>query len=349
MAIRRITDLSAVHFNEDYFKDTRKYADLMYSALEMSWNLNGEEHSKFQSVQTTVADLSSFITYDLLKGNAIIDGDKLFTGDIQLSNGLNLSGNFYLNYPGPVNNYVMSVNVNTFTAYAKSNLNLLTNSLCADTNTLKLIASNSLIGNAQTLDLNATSNANINANTITLNANNNIVLSPKKNISIQLDSNATNSNFSVERNGEKIMNTYVNNNGENCVQFAHTIQGTALQALWADLAELYESDQQYLPGTLVKFGGSKEITIATDEVNAVITTNPGFVLNSTKENCQGIALVGRTPVRVFGKVNKFDNLYLSDIPGVASTKVNGKVIAKALNTKTTEDIDLLECVVKLEF
>lgn len=85
--------------------------------------------------------------------------------------------------------------------------------------------------------------------------------------------------------------------------------GCALCALWADLAETYESDRDYEPGTLVRFGGEKEITIAHDEANAVITTNPGLILNSDRHGCQ-IALVGRTPVNVVGKVKKFDKIYL---------------------------------------
>lgn len=85
--------------------------------------------------------------------------------------------------------------------------------------------------------------------------------------------------------------------------------GVALCAKWADLAETYESDSEYEPGTLVRFGGDKEITIARGEVNAVITSRPGLILNSDRHGCQ-IALVGRTPVKVVGKVRKFDKIYL---------------------------------------
>ena len=81
----------------------------------------------------------------------------------------------------------------------------------------------------------------------------------------------------------------------NNFHFKSDIYGCAMSARWADLAELYETDDIYKPGTLVKFGGEKEITIATDEANAVITTKPAFTMNSDcNGTSQGIALTGRT-------------------------------------------------------
>ena len=64
--------------------------------------------------------------------------------------------------------------------------------------------------------------------------------------------------------------------------FSNPINGTAMRAKWADLAEGYEMDQHYEPGTFVKFGGEKEMTIADYEANAVITTKPGLILGSEK-------------------------------------------------------------------
>lgn len=155
--------------------------------------------------------------------------------------------------------------------------------------------------------------------------------------------------------------------------FTQVIQGTAYRAQWGDLAEYYESDKEYPKGTLVKFGGEKEITIADTNVNAVITSEPGFILNNQMISGQAIALVGRVPVRVIGKCNKFDYLTLSNIPGVA-TKIFDKlefslegmsqtsntidnsyyslnssnIIARALENKNYEDEGLILCVVKLE-
>ena len=139
--------------------------------------------------------------------------------------------------------------------------------------------------------------------------------------------------------------------GTTCT-FSKTIQGTALNALWGDLAEFYESDNEYPKGTLVKFGGEKEITIADDEVNAVITSQPGVLLNSQMENGQAIALCGRVPVRVIGKVNKFEYLTLSEIPGVARAlddeEFSMNVVARALEDKETEEEGLVLCVVKFD-
>ena len=132
---------------------------------------------------------------------------------------------------------------------------------------------------------------------------------------------------------------------------------TASQAYWGDLAEIYRADADYEPGTLVKLGGEKEITVASEsEANAVITSNPGFVLNyGDKEEeegvfFKGIALTGRVPVRVKGVVEKFGKIYLSDEPGIGTTQKpseDSKVIGRALESKATEDVDLVECTVQL--
>lgn len=163
--------------------------------------------------------------------------------------------------------------------------------------------------------------------------------------------------------------SYVNCSGT--WNFSSTIQGTAYRALWGDLAEYYKSDNNYPKGTLVQFGGEKEITIATEEVNAVITSEPGFILNTqdsfNDESSQAIALVGKVPVRVIGKCHKFDRLVLSNIPGVAIsydsidendesldmhrntyTGMNSNIIARALEEKTSDEEGLIICTVKFD-
>jgi hypothetical protein len=138
--------------------------------------------------------------------------------------------------------------------------------------------------------------------------------------------------------------------------FSEVIQGTAYRAYWGDLAEYYDADNDYPAGTLVCFGGDKEITLATEEVNAVVTSNPAVIMNGNQsfEHPCPIALVGRVPVRVIGTVNKFEYLQLSATPGVAEAVLDeddftfGNVIARALESKDTEEEGLVLCVVKFE-
>lgn len=137
--------------------------------------------------------------------------------------------------------------------------------------------------------------------------------------------------------------------------FTSDIMGTAYRAYWGDLAEYYDADNEYPVGTLMTFGGNKEVTIATEDCNAVVSSNPGFILNngeSFEHPCK-LALVGRVPVRVIGTCKKFDYLQLSEIPGVARVlpidDFNfSNVIARALENKDSEEEGLVLCVVKFE-
>lgn len=129
--------------------------------------------------------------------------------------------------------------------------------------------------------------------------------------------------------------------------YGTNFHGTASSALWADLAENYETDKKYQVGTLIKFGGEKDVTIADDKCNGVVSDKPGFLLDEKKENSLPIALVGKTPVRIIGKVKKFDQITLSEIPGVGRVaKENEKIIAKTLEASEQEEEKLVMCVTK---
>ena len=130
--------------------------------------------------------------------------------------------------------------------------------------------------------------------------------------------------------------------------FLQPIIGTAQAAQWSDYAERYEADYNYNPGTLICFGGAKEITIARNKVNGVISTKPGVTLNRL---CNGpaVALAGRVPVSVKGIVNKHDKIVLSNIPGtgvVDNSAMGNRVIGRALESKEDDGIGLVECVTR---
>jgi hypothetical protein len=141
---------------------------------------------------------------------------------------------------------------------------------------------------------------------------------------------------------------------------AGTIQGnwslvgaSKLQATYADLAEYYEGDQEYEPGTVLVFGGDKEVTTTTvinDTRSAgVVTTNPAYVMNSEQTGVRVcIALAGRVPVKVVGRVKKGDMLTTSATPGYAvraSTPTLGAVIGKALEDKDYGEAGVIQVAV----
>ena len=136
--------------------------------------------------------------------------------------------------------------------------------------------------------------------------------------------------------------------------YATTFSGTATEALYADLAENYLGDADYEPGTVLVFGGDAEVTITNSKgdrrVAGVVTTNPAYLMNSMLEgeHVTAIALQGRVPCRVLGKVSKGDLLVSSAVPGYAivdnDAKV-GTVIGKALADKADDGKGVIEVVV----
>jgi hypothetical protein len=131
-----------------------------------------------------------------------------------------------------------------------------------------------------------------------------------------------------------------------------TIFGTSTTATYADLAEYYESDANYEPGTVVVFGGSNEVTQSTTNGDArvagVISTDPAFVMNCQLEtdNRVLVALTGRVPTKVKGPVAKGD-MMVSAADGYAcacATPTIGTVIGKALENFNGE-VGTIEVVV----
>lgn len=153
-------------------------------------------------------------------------------------------------------------------------------------------------------------------------------------------------------------NTY--NMGNATFRFANmwavTFNGTATSALYADLAERYEADAVYDPGTVVCLGGTKEITASSTQADTnvfgVISTAPGYLMNSDageNDTHPAVALVGRVPCKVAGIVRKGERLMTSEISGVAvawSPACSDKaVIGRALTDKNTAEIELIEIVI----
>ena len=139
---------------------------------------------------------------------------------------------------------------------------------------------------------------------------------------------------------------------------ANLFSGTATAARYADLAEVYATDADYAPGTVVMIGGEAEITQtlsrAETEVFGVISTDPAYLMNKDADGLP-VALQGRVPVKVVGPVAKGERLISSDIPGVAVGVSEEDfahqlqaIIGRSLENKTDEAESLVEAVIGIK-
>lgn len=141
--------------------------------------------------------------------------------------------------------------------------------------------------------------------------------------------------------------------------YSENFIGTSTTALYADLAERFEADAAYEPGTVVALGGAAEITAVNEELSdnvfGVISTQPGFLMNGqagASDTHPPVAMTGRVPVKVIGKVSKGDRL-VSAGNGFARAAKAGEansfnVIGRALESKTTTDAGTVNAVVKVQ-
>lgn len=141
------------------------------------------------------------------------------------------------------------------------------------------------------------------------------------------------------------------NNRWNTV-YATTFNGVATTAQYADLAEIYLADKEYEFGTVVKIGGPAEVTETTEwadlDVFGVVSQNPAYLMNSEADGVP-VALAGRVPVKVVGKVKKGDRLVSSSVPGYAEAVTQDydyeAVIGRSLEDKDSSEYGLVQAVV----
>lgn len=250
MSVRKISELPFIDCKDSSFKEYLKY-----SLIEISYSKsdNPNEAKWFESKSIAYGDMVNSIIFQIF-GTEQNPGDIVdfwntvyFHQPVYMYSGLELSGNFYVNKDfddGTLRNFETVLRSGSNTLYASNE-----NKLCSSV-------------------LNVYSDA--------------VSFSTKDNTKDYASFNKDKIVFStpLEANNTTVKNlTCENLNCTGTAKFSNLIEGCALCARWADLAEGYESDDLYDPGTFVRFGGEKEITIATkEEANAVITTKPGVIL-----------------------------------------------------------------------
>lgn len=119
------------------------------------------------------------------------------------------------------------------------------------------------------------------------------------------------------------------------------LYATATSARYADLAEKYQSDAEYGPGTVLVFGGSKEVTTtghrADVSVAGVVSTAPAYLMNEDEPNSVAVALRGKVPVKVIGPVKKGDLLVTSYVQGFAESVGKDASFGVAVFAKSLEE------------
>ena len=132
----------------------------------------------------------------------------------------------------------------------------------------------------------------------------------------------------------------------------NTVHAKATSAQYADLAEVYESDILYQVGTVMIFGGDKEVTQSNmgndTRVAGVISENPAYLMNS-KSNGVPVALIGKVKCRVAGTIKKGDMLVSHEqhngVAKKSSEPTPGTIIGKALEDYDSSEIGTINIVV----
>ena len=122
------------------------------------------------------------------------------------------------------------------------------------------------------------------------------------------------------------------------------------------MAENFVPDNNYAPGTVVALGGAEEITAVNEELSdkvfGVVSSQPAYLMNSAQQGGAPVAVAGRVPVRVKGRINKGDRLVSAGngLARAAHTEesINAfNVIGRAIQTKSTIEEGTVEAFVTI--
>jgi len=303
--------------------------------------------------KVTVATLGSFINTNATS----ISATGNVTGGNLLASGVTISTNT-ISAAGTVtggNLQVSGVTISTNTISATGTItggNLQVSGVLVSTNTVS-VTGNITGGNIATSGVLSVT-AGITAGSIAATSHTGTTMSASGNIT---GGNLTTAGIlSVNSNAAAtaIVNGAANAVGNigSSTSYFNNIFAQATTALYADLAEVYESDADYAPGTVVRFGGSKEVTISSTAgdptVAGVISANPSYLMNNglTADHRAIVALTGRIPTSVTGTVKK-GAMMIAAGNGRAcacATPAMGTVIGKALENFDGES-GMIEIVV----
>jgi len=130
---------------------------------------------------------------------------------------------------------------------------------------------------------------------------------------------------------------------------ANVFNGVASSARYADLAEKYTTAEEIPVGTIMAVCAHPEHETepanAGDIVMGVTSDNPAYLMNADADG-QALALKGRVPVRVIGKVQKGEAIFTVG-DGVGAADAQGGLVGVALESSDDTAEKLVECVLKI--
>jgi hypothetical protein len=303
------------------------------------------------------------ITGNISAGNLNITGNIVDTSALRIVTGS--SGNITLSPDGSNTVVITTTGANiTGTVSASGNVtgaNLITGGLITATGNItssanvagdnviavSAVSASSVSASGNVTGGNVIAVSAVNASSVSasgnVNGGNIIAASAVNASSVSASGNITGGNLSVGTGSVtagSIVNANANGVGNigSATGYFNTVFAQATSAQYADLAEKYIADQNYIPGTVIVIGGSQEVTAANQDhdsaVVGVVSTNPAYTMNSglEHENVVTVALIGRVPCLVQGPVRRGD-LLVTATQGRARSEPNprvGCVVGKAL-------------------
>ena len=137
---------------------------------------------------------------------------------------------------------------------------------------------------------------------------------------------------------------------------ANVVHATTTSAMYADLAERYESDVPLEAGELVILGGYAEITKCQkpfdDSVFGVVSDSPAFLMNAQAGNNEShpmVALKGRVFVKVKGTGKAGDRIVSAENGEAQVANIDDcttfNVVGRLIKDKYNEETQLTECVI----
>jgi len=130
-----------------------------------------------------------------------------------------------------------------------------------------------------------------------------------------------------------------------------TFTGTATQAQYADLAEIFMCNPDLEIGTVVKVTseGIYEVTPTTDDCCdfiGVISEKPAYLMNCRAQGLP-VALVGRVPVKIDGPIRKGERI-IPTFKGKARRLQDKSEMLYSMGFALDDkrDSDLVECILK---